>query len=206
MNKKNFKKLLLTLIFLSATAGILINIYGNTIEVDIWKGLSIFKYFTLQSNALVAIFAFIALFNITGLNDKPMFKNLLSPLTSYIMLTGLAFAILLAPTSTVQGLLKVASDILHYIVPPLMVFYWLVFEERKLEYNFVYKWLIYPVIFMVWGLFRAFVLEDYLYPFFDPTKYGYFLILYLMAMSISTIGIGYFLVFINNKLRFPRVS
>jgi hypothetical protein len=206
MKGKNFKKLLLLLVFIAASTGIIIDVYANTMDFDIWKGLSIFKFFTLQSNALLAIYTFIALFNINGLNDNPVFKSLLSPFTSYIMLTGLAFAILLAPTSTVQGLHKVASDILHYIVPPLMFFFWLIFEERKLEYSYVAKWLIYPVVFMIWGLYRAFLLDDYLYPFFDPTKFGYFLILYLMAMAISTIAIGAFLVFVKKRFKFIRIS
>jgi hypothetical protein len=206
MKSKDFKQSLLALIFIASFAGIAIDVYANARESGILCGLSIFKFFTLQSNLLIAIYSFIALFNIKGYNEKPFFKSLLSPVTSYIMLTGLTFAILLAPTSTAIGLHKVASDILHYLVPPLMTFFWLIFEDRKLEYGYVPKWLIYPVVFMAWGLFRSFAYADYLYPFFDLSKFGYFLIIYLISMAIATFAIGLLLVFVNKKLQNNRVS
>ena len=206
MKSKDFKQLLLALIFIASFTGIAIDVYANARESGILHGLSIFKFFTLQSNLLIAIYSFIALFNIKSYNEKPFFKSLLSPITSYIMLTGLAFAILLAPTSTAVGLHKVASDILHYLAPPLMFFFWLIFENRKLEYGYVAEWLIYPVVFMVWGLFRAFAYADYLYPFFDLTKFGYFLIIYLLAMAISTFAIGLLLVFVSKKMQVSRIK
>jgi hypothetical protein len=98
----------------------------------------------------------------------------------------------------------VASDILHYIIPPLMLIYWLIFEERELQYKFIINWLAYPVAFMVWGLFRAFVFSDYLYPFFDIQKFGIFLIIYLLLMAGSTAAIAFVLVFINKRRILPQ--
>ncbi len=206
MRRRNFRQLLLSLVFVVTLLGIAIDVYANTIDANIWKGLSIFKFFTIQANTLIMIYSFAALSNIGGYTNTLAFKNLLSPLTSYIVLTGLTFAILLAPTSTAEGLHKVASDILHYLSPPLMFFYWLIFEERELEYKFTANWLIYPVLFMIWGLFLAFTFGDYLYPFFDLQKFGYFLILYLLLMALSVTAIGLFLVFVNKKLQSHRIS
>ncbi|MFA6335544.1 MAG: Pr6Pr family membrane protein [Bacteroidales bacterium] len=206
MRSINFKRLLLSLILITTFLGIFIDIYVNTIEHNIWKGLSLFKYFTLQSNSLIMIYSFVVLFNIKGYAENAHFKSLLSPFTSYIILTGLTFAILLAPTSTATGLHKVASDLLHYLSPPLMFFFWLIFEERKLKYALIGKWLIYPLLFMLWGLFLALFFGDYLYPFFDLSKYGNFLVVYLLLMAISTTMISLFLVFLNKRLQFRRVS
>lgn len=201
----DFKKLLLSLILVTTLTGISIDVYINSIESDIWKGLSIFKYFTLQSNVLVMLYSFVALTNINGLADKKAFKSLLSPITSYIILTGITFLILLAPTSTAIGLHKVASNLLHYLSPPLMFFFWLIFEDRELEYHMVGRWLIYPVVFMFWGLLLAVSYGDYLYPFFDLEKYGNFLVPYLMLMAVSTTAISLFLVFVKKRLKFSRI-
>jgi len=196
--------LLLLIIFITTFLGVAIDIYANTVDYNIWKGLSIFKFFTIQSNMLIMLYSFVALTNLNNWQESVFFKNLLSPITSYIMLTGITFAILLAPTSTVQGLHKVASDLLHYLAPPMMFFYWIIFEERKLEYKFTLKWLIYPVLFMIWGLFLAFAFQDYLYPFFDLPKFGNFLYIYLLLMAASTTAISIFLVFVNKSFKFKR--
>ncbi len=206
MQRRGFRKLLLSVIFITTFLGVAIDIYANTVDYSIWKGLSIFKFFTIQSNVLIMAYSFVALTNINKWQEATLFKNLLSPLTSYIMLTGITFAILLAPTSTAEGLHKVASDLLHYLAPPLMFFYWLIFEERKLEYKFTLKWLIYPVLFMIWGLFLAFFFQDYLYPFFDLPKFGNFLYIYLLLMAVSTTAISMFLVFVNKTFKFKRMN
>lgn len=204
MQRRELRHLLLLIIFITTFLGVAIDIYANTVDYNIWKGLSIFKFFTIQSNMLIMLYSFVALTNLNNWQESVFFKNLLSPITSYIMLTGITFAILLAPTSTVQGLHKVASDLLHYLAPPMMFFYWIIFEERKLEYKFTLKWLIYPVLFMIWGLFLAFAFQDYLYPFFDLPKFGNFLYIYLLLMAASTTAISIFLVFVNKSFKFKR--
>lgn len=206
MKSKEFRQLLLSIIFITTFLGVAIDIYANTVDYNIWKGLSIFKFFTVQSNTLIMVYSFVALTNINKWQKTGFFKSLLSPFTSYIMLTGITFAILLAPTSTAQGLHKVASDLLHYLAPPLMFFYWLIFEEKKLEYKFILKWLIYPVFFMIWGLFLAFFFQDYLYPFFDLPKFGNFLYIYLLLMAVSTTAISMFLVFVNKTFKFKSLN
>jgi len=206
MRKNDLKKLMLSLILITTMQGIGIDVYINTIDSGICKGLSIFKYFTLQSNVLVMIYALLALVNFRGFSEDHRFKRSLAPITAYIMLTGITFLIILAPTSTASGLYKVASDLLHYLAPPLMFFYWIIFEERDLQYRFVWSWLVYPFAFMFWGLFLAIAKGDYLYPFFDISKLGMWIIPYLAGMAIAVALIGCLLVFIRKRLTLPRIS
>lgn len=206
MRKNDLKKLILALVFITTVQGIGIDIYVNSLERGIWKGLSIFKYFTLQSNALVLLYSLLALVNYRSMTEKEWFKKALTPVTSYIMLTGITFLIILAPTSTAQGLQRVASDLLHYLVPSLMFFYWIVFEERELRYSYIWSWIIYPFIFMFWGLYLAIMKGDYLYPFFDISKLGIMIVPYLAGMTIAVVLIGSFLVFLRKRLSVPRIS
>ena len=206
MRKKDLKKLILALVLITTVQGIGIDIYVNSAEGGIWEGLSIFKYFTLQSNALVMLYALLALINFRSMTEKEWFKRALTPVTSYIMLTGISFLIILAPTSNSQGLQRVASDLLHYLVPSLMFFYWIVFEERELQYSYIWSWIIYPFVFMFWGLYLAIMKEDYLYPFFDINKLGILIVPYLAGMTIAVFLICSFLVFLRKCLSVHRIS
>jgi hypothetical protein len=206
MRKNDLKKLILALVLITTVQGIGIDVYANSQEGGIWQGLSIFKYFTLQSNALVMLYALLALVNFRSMTEKDWFKRALTPVTSYIMLTGITFLIILAPTSTAQGLQRVASDLLHYLVPSLMFFYWIVFEERELQYSYIWSWIIYPFVFMFWGLFLALMKEDYLYPFFDISKLGILIVPYLVGMTVAVFLIGSFLVYLRKRLSVPRIS
>ncbi len=206
MRKKDLKKLILALVLITTVQGIGIDIYVNSAEGGIWEGLSIFKYFTLQSNALVMLYALLALINFRSMTEKEWFKRALTPVTSYIMLTGITFLIILAPTSNAQGLQRVASDLLHYLVPSLMFLYWIVFEERELQYSYIWSWIIYPFVFMFWGLYLAIMKEDYLYPFFDINKLGILIVPYLAGMTIAVFLICSFLVFLRKCLSVHRIS
>jgi hypothetical protein len=201
MKSLKLKKPVLAIISLLSLSGILIDVYANFLKGGIVASISIFKYFTLQSNFFVFVFSFLALCDFRFVTDKPDFKKLLSPITSYIFLTGITYLIILAPTSHAVGLQKTASILLHYIVPPLMFLYWLFFEDRKLKYNDIWTWMIYPFLFMLWGLGLAIIKGDYLYPFFDISKLGVLVVPYLMAMALAFASIGLLLVFLNRSVK-----
>ncbi len=52
---------------------------------------------------------------------------------------------------------------------------------------------------MAWGLYRALVFDDYLYPFFDTQKYGMFVAVYLLMVAIGFSCMILLLIFINNN-------
>ncbi len=197
MKKSNAGKILLWLLLIATFAGISLNTYNHSDGGDILKGLSDFKFFTLQSNALIFILSAGLLFI-----KKDSLHNLLSlivgPLTSYIFLTGAVYLIILEPIYELYGAERVASSILHYIVPPLMLLYWIIEEKRRYSYREFFKWLSYPLLFMMWGLFRALVYKDYLYPFFDLEKYGTFVSVYLFMVAIGFTCMILLIMFINN--------
>ncbi|MDP3436936.1 MAG: Pr6Pr family membrane protein [Bacteroidales bacterium] len=198
MNRDILKKTLLWAIFTSALIGISLDVYNNSDGGDILKGLSNFKFFTLQSNGLILIYAFVSIF-FKRYNSINVFNNTLGPVTSYIVLTGVVYLIILEPIYELYGMERLSSTILHYITPPLMFLFWVLFEERRYSYGEFFRWLIYPLVFMAWGLFRALVFNDYLYPFFDIQKYGLFVSAYLLMVAIGFSCMILLLIFINNN-------
>ena len=197
MNKKKTKQLLLWAIMITALLGISVDVYNNAEGESLLYGFKTFKYFTLQSNSLVLFFSVASLFA-CNISQKRWFGYMLGPLTAYIMLTGLVYLIILEPIYDSEGLKRLSSIILHYITPPLMFAYWIIAEKRRYAYSEIYKWLSYPVLFMIWGLFLAITKGDYLYPFFDTSLYGANVAIYLILVAIGFSSMIMLLIFINN--------
>ncbi len=198
MKKEITQKLFLSAIFVVTFTGIVIDIHNNSNGECFLSGLKTFKYFTLQSNALIFLFAAVLLFARMPLRLF-VAKTATGPLTSYILLTGVVYLIVLEPIYELYGLKRISSSLLHYVSPVLMLIYWLLFEERKYSYNEFYKWLIFPVTFLIWGLFRAIVLADYLYPFFDIPAIGCIVVPYIFAVASGFALMSLLLIFVNNK-------
>ncbi len=198
MEKRFTGKSLLWIILIVTFCGITLDIYNHSPGGNVFKGLSNFKFFTLQANALILIYSFTALF-LKKLSDREFFKKALGPITSYIMLTGFVYLIILEPIYELYGMERLSSTLLHYISPPLMFIYWIYTEKRRYSYDEFLRWMTYPMIFMVWGLFRAIVLGDYLYPFFDTSLYGVYVSIYLFLVSVGFSCMILLFIFINNN-------
>ncbi len=197
MNKEKCKNYLLLLIFLVTLAGISLDIYNRAIDRGIIYALFSFKYFTLQSNFLLLIYSATELF-MGKIPKNKLHPFILGPITSYILLTGLVYLIILEPIYDLHGLERLSSVLLHYISPVLMFSYWLIAEKRRYHFNEFFKWLIYPIIFMIWGLFLALAFKDYLYPFFDIAEYGAYVGLYLLLVAMGFGVMILLVIFINN--------
>lgn len=197
MNKEKCKNYLLLLIFVVTLAGISLDIYNRAIDRGIIYALFSFKYFTLQSNFLLLIYSATELF-MGKIPKNKLHPFILGPITSYILLTGLVYLIILEPIYDLHGLERLSSVLLHYISPVLMFSYWLIAEKRRYHFNEFFKWLIYPIIFMIWGLFLALAFKDYLYPFFDIAEYGAYVGLYLLLVAMGFGVMILLVIFINN--------
>lgn len=206
MKNKALRNILLFLIFTATLQGIFLNISVSSNGEGFVKGLFVFKYFTLQSNLLLMLFSCVTLILINTGNRTGEWKmnkwveKLLSPLFSYILLTGITYALIIAPTANPEGLAKVSTILLHYISPPLAALYFILFEKRRIKYKEIALWIIYPVVFLGWGLYLAIMKGDYLYPFFDIEKLGLKIIPYLFAVTLGGILLDIAVVFINRRL------
>lgn len=203
MKGDNLKLFILRSLLIVALTGISVDVYNNSEGGTFISGLSTFKYFSLQSNAMVMLFSAGTLF-CKSISQKSLFRYALGPLTAYLLLTGLVYLIVLEPIYDSVGLKRVSSVLLHYVTPSLMFVYWYMAETRRYPYVEIFKWLIYPVIFMVWGLMLAIFRNDYLYPFFDTEQYGANVAIYLMLVAIGFSSMIMLIIFINNTFLTER--
>ncbi|MCK9305809.1 MAG: Pr6Pr family membrane protein [Bacteroidales bacterium] len=218
MKNKALRNILLFLIFMATLQGIFLNISVSSNGEGFVNGLYVFKYFTLQSNLLLMLFSCVTLILInTGKSVgqesiisrekrskygkmNEWIDKLLSPLLSYILLTGITYALIIAPTANPEGLAKISTILLHYVSPSLAIIYFILFEKRRIDYREIALWIIYPIVFLGWGLYLAIIKGDYLYPFFDIEKLGYKIIPYLFAVTLGGILLDIAVVFVNRRL------
>jgi len=122
-----------------------------------------FSYFTILSNLILAISFSVQTF------QKETIK-ILTPVTVYITIVGLVYQILLRHTWSPTGLQRIVDESLHSVIPLVAIVYWFLFECRKLRYNQIPKWLIFPLAYLIYILIRGSYSGFYPYPFVDVNQ------------------------------------
>ena len=150
-----------------------------------------FSYFTILTNMMVAIFFTKEIF-------KPSHISLITAVTVYITVVGLVYQVLLRNLWQPTGLQKLADELLHTIIPLLVLVYWLFYKKKEmLKYSDVLRWLIYPLIYLMCVLIRGNASNFYPYPFVNVSELGlqkvlinsFFLLIGFMVLSAVFIKI-----------------
>jgi len=93
-----------------------------------------FSFFTILTNTLVAIYFTIISF---PYRRQPAFINspgTLTSITVYITVVGLVYQIALRHLWQPQGTQKIVDELLHTIIPILVIIFWYLSEPKK-SYN-----------------------------------------------------------------------
>ncbi len=136
----------------------------NRVESVPESVIRFFSYFTILTNTLLAISFSVQTF------QKETIK-ILTPITVYITIVGMVYQILLRQTWSPTGLQMIVDELLHSIIPGLSVIYWFFYEDSKLNYNQIPKWLIFPLVYLFYILIRGNYSGFYPYPFVDVSKF-----------------------------------
>lgn len=141
-----------------------------------------FGYFTVQSNLLgAAVLALTAL-----LQPAPWLPVARACTTTYLVVVGLVYAVLLAPLGAAGGVpLPWANVVLHVVSPILVVVDWLAIGDRPpLRRRTVLLSLGYPLLWIAVVLVRGATDGWVPYPFLSP-KQGYGVVaLYVVAVAV----------------------
>lgn len=134
-----------------------------------------FSFFTILTNLLVGVF-----FTLFYMNQKKnTFSTLLkpeslTPVTVYITIVGLVYQFALRHVWEPKGLQKIIDELLHSIIPLLVIAFWCFYENKKaIQYKSILQWLIYPIVYLVYILVRGFFSNFYPYPFVDVANLGF---------------------------------
>ena len=145
-------------------------------EANFWESTeTYFSYFTVLTNTLVAIYLTVQ--SIDSWRKKPeLFWNqpgVLTALTVYISIVGLVYQVALRHLYHPTGLSKVGDELFHSIIPILMILYWFFYEKKKdVAIKNLPKWLMYPLIYLIYTLIHGAFTGFYPYPFVNVTEIG----------------------------------
>ena len=151
-------------------------------------------FFTILSNIMaVALMAGQALWP-GWMRSNGMLRG---AVTLYMTITGMIYAVLLAPIEADVGLIDPwVNFVLHSLGPVALLNDWLLFPpERALRASSLPTWLAFPAVYLTVTLIRGPMVDWYPYPFLDPRgDAGYRgIILYSVAIVLVFLGVAVFL-------------
>jgi hypothetical protein len=153
-----------------------------------------FFFFTILSNVVAA-----ALMAGQALWPRWMETNGLfrGAVTLYMTITGMVYAVLLAPIEADVGLIDPwVNFVLHTVGPVALLIDWLLFPPtRRMLPHSVPIWLAFPVLYFAVTLIRGPMEDWYPYPFLDPRGDGGYGVVagYSVAVVLVFLGVGVFL-------------
>jgi len=131
-------------------------------------------FFTVLTNILVAVsLSTILLSPASRLGRFFAQPSTLAAIGVYIFIVGVIYNVVLRRLWSPQGSQKVADELLHVAVPVMYTIYWFVFAAKdSLKWSHIFRWLLYPAIYLVYALVRAQPSGFFVYPFLDYEKLG----------------------------------
>ncbi|MEQ1764456.1 MAG: Pr6Pr family membrane protein [Pyrinomonadaceae bacterium] len=156
-----------------------------------------FSYFTITTNIIVAAtLTAIAFFPSTRFGRYASKPSTQAAVASYITIVGVVYSLFLRSVWDPAGWQAVADHALHDIMPLLAIIYWFVFAPKAgIVLADVAKWLMYPIVYVVYSLVRGAFVDWYPYWFVDVTQFGYPKSLAhtgLVLIAFAVVGFVYF--------------
>jgi hypothetical protein len=137
-----------------------------------WRLLRFFSYFTVQSNIIVVVAA--ATLVAAPDRDGRVWRILRLDALLGIVITGLVFAIVLAPHQHLSGLAAVLNIAFHYFSPIWTLVGWLLFGPRpRITTATVAGAFAWPLGWLVYTFVHGAISDWYPYPFVNADLHGY---------------------------------
>jgi hypothetical protein len=133
--------------------------------------LQFFGYFTILTNLSIVLVAATAAMGVGGFFARPRVR---AAVALYIAVTGLIYVLILRHLWQPQGAAWVADTGLHYVMPVLYLAWWaLALPHGQLQFRDLFKWLLFPLVYLGWALLVGAVIGLYPYPFIDLAALGW---------------------------------
>ncbi|MEV0276677.1 Pr6Pr family membrane protein [Streptomyces sp. NPDC050610] len=163
-------------------------ITGIVIDCAVGDVPRVLSYFTIQSNAVVAVVMLAAAHRAWSARP-PLSARLTGAAVLYIAITGLVYHFVLTNDSSGFAMVgdahapsewqTTATQLLHTATPIAVVLDWLLLTTPgRFRPAYAWQWLIYPLLYLPFALIRGALLSPgtegrYPYPFLDVDIHGY---------------------------------
>jgi hypothetical protein len=137
--------------------------------------LRFFSFFTILSNLLAAL-SYTGIFLRSAAGGLKFFSSpaAFGAITLYMLVVGIVYNTILRSIWKPQGLQYVVNESLHLLLPLLALLGWfLVVPKTRLRWTIVFKWLYFPILYILLILVEGAFTGWYPYPFTDVTVIGY---------------------------------
>lgn len=172
--KRNLSAFIATLAWIAVLTQYYLMIQ-NRVESTTETTIRFFSFFTILTNSLVAVFFTLNLMRPkTGEHSIPDRPGTLTAVTVYITVVGLVYQVILRQTWEPTGLQKIIDELLHSVIPVLVIVFWYLYEKKSsLKFSQIPQWLIYPLLYLFYVLIRGSISGFYPYPFINVTAIGW---------------------------------
>ncbi|MCZ2459302.1 MAG: Pr6Pr family membrane protein [Chitinophagales bacterium] len=207
-SKKALAVLIIILTWFALMAQYWISFENRTASV--WDTtITYFSYFTILSNTLVALyFTLLSWRNINTKKQSKINLKALTAITVYIAIVGIVYQIALRHIWDPQGLQKIVDELLHSVIPLLVLLYWILQQGHKeLKYKDSFLWLLFPLLFLIYTVIRGHYTSFYPYPFLDVNVIGVNkVILNSLILTIVFLVFSIALIWINRIMHKKKTS
>ncbi len=166
-----------------------------------------FSFFTILTNLLIAFYFASLLFKNSSLRLFFNRSGVLTALTTYITIVCLVYQLVLRQMWTPTGMQRIVDELLHSVIPVLVVFFWYYYENKQaLKYSMIPKWLCYPGIYLIYILMRGQFSGFYPYPFMNVLNLGMEKVLINSALLMLVFIFFCFLFIVVGRATVTRVE
>ncbi len=190
---------------LALQAFLFINLFlakGGTFADGVLRFLG---FFTILTNILAATVLSLSL--VRSFSGSFLTRpNAMSAVAVYITIVGAIYSLVLRALWAPEGLQLLADRVLHDIMPIAYLIFWLLMVRKgTLRWIYPVYWLIYPVLYFVYVLWRGAYSGFYPYPFIDVGVHGYTGVLANAGVMLAAfLTLGLFFVAGDRAMGRPR--
>jgi hypothetical protein len=172
----------------------------NRVESLTETTIRFFSLFTILTNCLVALYFSVLWYqkprSLVSRFEKPGF---LTATTLYITVVGAVYQLVLRGIWEPTGMQSVIDELLHSVIPIYVIVFWMAYENKKaVSWKAIPSWLLYPLFYLVYILFRGRLSGFYPYPFVNVHVLGLekvlvnsgILVLVFMVLAVAFVGLG----------------
>jgi hypothetical protein len=177
---------------------------GTQLVIHIRAGYSIANYFSSFTNVSNFFAAGVMIISARALikhREPTAIVDIIQGNSAVCMaLVGIIYSVFLRGLS-LGHIFPWAIILTRYIMPVVVVLDWLYQpQQSKTAVKQVFYWLIVPLIFLGYSIFRGAIIGSYVYPFFNPDETGGYdgVVLYYMALIAMSFLAGWLLLTLRN--------
>lgn len=158
---------------------------------------SMLRFFTIIANALTVL-----VIGGIALGGRAAFRpRVVGCITLAMVLVGVVYALLLRGIVQPGGS-HAANILLHYVMPPLTLAFWLLFAPKGgLSWGDPVRWALLPLAYLPYALARAAEDGRYAYPFIDVDRLGWAQVLVnALGIAAGFLLAGFVLVWLDRRM------